>query len=189
MRYLGTLWLLLFLLPAYAQTKADSISQVFPKIIVLNDKQEILLSFDSNRKAFEVPSIGTLDGPVSIKTHLDQVAAELGFIYSSFRMGGLFTYIFPNRYRTFIRPYFVVKFKGYKDGHALRDSSCKWFPVSAAIKMIPYPASALIVQDIIKHPRNVRAATFEEYGYTNPLDTSKIRFRQLEDFYNLDASL
>lgn len=95
-----------------------------------------------------------LNGPVSIKDHINQAAEELGITYASFRMGGLFTYIFPSRYSTFIRPYFVMKFKGYKDGNSLRDSSCKWFSVPAAIKMIPYPASAQIVQQVMM-PRHV----------------------------------
>lgn len=186
MRYLIFLFLPLI---THAQTKADSISQVFPKIIITNSNHEILLAFDQNRKAWEIPSIGMLNGPVSIKEHMHQIAEELGITYTSFRMGGLFTYIFPNRYSTFIRPYFVMKFKSYKDGNGLRDTTCKWFPVPAAIKMIPYPASALIVQQVMTYPRHVWAATFEEYGYTNPLDTSKIRFRQLEPFYTLDSSL
>lgn len=188
MRYLLPLFILLSS-TTQAQSKADSISQVFPKIIITNNNHEILLTFDQNRKAWEVPSIGTLNGPVSMKEHLHQVAEELGITYTSFRMGGLFTYIFPNRYSTFIRPYFVMKFKGYKDGNSLRDTTCKWFPIPAAIKMIPYPASALIVQQVMTHPHHVWAATFEEYGYTNPVDTSKIRFRQLEVFYTLDSSL
>lgn len=35
----------------HAQSKADSISQVFPKIIITNNNHEILLTFDQNRKA------------------------------------------------------------------------------------------------------------------------------------------
>jgi len=92
----------------FSQTKADSISVAFPKILFINDKKEVLLSFDDNRKAYEVPSLGLINGPISFKSYIDTLLKKIGIDYKSFRLGGIFTYIFPDKYRTFIRPYFVV---------------------------------------------------------------------------------
>ncbi len=39
---------------------------------------------------------------------------------------------------------------------------------------------------VYQNPKTVWAATFEEYGYTNPVDTSKIKFKILEAFYKLN---
>jgi len=172
---------------ATAQTKADSISQVFPKVIITNNRQEILLSFDNNRKAYELPSIGFLEGPISLKEYVDRTATAIGITYTSFRLGGMFTYIFPNKYRTFIRPYFIMQMDAYSNGQGISDSSYKWFSLADAVKAIPYPASAQILQRVITQPAYIWAATFEEYGYTNPVDPEKIKFRVLEDFYKLNG--
>ena len=190
MQYFKFCVLLLFILISYsftyAQTKADSISLTFPKVVIINNKHEILLAFDANRKAYEVPSTGTLDGPVSFRSYIDNAAKSIGITYKHFRLGGMFTYIFPNKYRTFIRPYFVVQFLDYSNGHSCSDSSYKWFSLNEALKEIPYPASAKIIEKIVSHPKTVWSATFEEYGYTNPVDKSKITFKVLEDFYKLN---
>jgi hypothetical protein len=173
-------------LVSFSQTKADSISLTFPKIVIVNNKKEILLAFDKNRKAYEVPSIGTLDGPISFKSYIDKATKHIGITYKHFRLGGIFTYIFPNRYQTFIRPYFVVQFLDYANGQPFTDTSYKWFSFNNAVKEIPYPASAKIIEKIVSHSKQVWAATFEEYGYTNPVDRSKITFNVIEDFYNLN---
>jgi hypothetical protein len=170
----------------HAQTKADSISIVFPKVLVTNSKKQVLLYYDKRRKAYEVPSMGTIDGPISYKSYLDSMAKDMGIQYQNFRMGGLFTYIFPKEYSTFIRPYFVMKFTKYSNDAGLADASYKWFSYKDAVKEIPYPASALIVEKILFHPKTVWGATFEEYGYTNPVDRSKIKFKILEGFFKLN---
>lgn len=169
-----------------AQTKADSISIIFPKVLVINDKKQVLLSYDSDRKAFEVPSMGTIDGPISYKSYIDTTAQNMGIKYKNLKLGGLFTYIFPKEYSTYIRPYFVVEFTGYSNGKSLADSSYKWFSYKDAIKEIPYPASSMITERIVLKPKTVWGATFEEYGYTNPVDKSKIKFKILEDFFKLN---
>ncbi len=188
MRFLISLSLFFLLLnkrAATAQTRADSISLIFPKVVVINSKNEVLLTFDNNRKAFELPSIGMMEGPISLTEYMNQTASEIGIRYRSFRLAGMFTYIYPDKYRTVVRPYFVMQFEGYQDGQHFRDSSYKWFSGKNAVKSIPYPASAKILSKIISQPHNIWAATFEEYGYTNPVDTSKIKFKILEDFYSI----
>lgn len=170
----------------FAQTKADSISIIFPKVLVIKDKKQVLLYYDNNRKSYEVPSMGTIDGPISYKSYIDSTAKDMGIKYKNFRLGGLFTYIFPKEYSTYIRPYFVVKFSAYSNGQALADSSYKWFSFEDAIKEIPYPASSKIVEKVLLQPKTVWGATFEEYGYTNPVDKSKIKFKILEDFFKLN---
>ena len=190
MRHFKFCSLLLFTLisfsSTFSQTKADSISLTFPKVVIINNKNEILLAFDKNRKAYEVPSSGTMDGPISFKSYIDKAMGSIGITYKHFRLGGIFTYIFPDSYGTFIRPYFVVQFLDYSNGQSLRDTSYKWFSLNHALKEIPYPASAKIIEKIITHPKSVWAATFQEYGYTSPIDKSKIKFKVLEDFYKLN---
>jgi hypothetical protein len=170
---------------AMSQTPADSISVTFPKIVVVNGDNRVLLTFDKNRQAYELPSIGFLNGPISWKQYVDSAATEIGVEYSSFRLGGIFTYIFPDKFRTFIRPYFVLKFRSYLNGTSVKGSAYQWFSFSNAIKKIPYPASARILERILSKPSTVWAATFEEYNYTNPIDKSKMQFRVLEGFYKL----
>jgi hypothetical protein len=171
---------------ANAQTKADSISLFFPKVLITDNNHRVLMVYDSNRKAYEIPSIGTMAGPLSVKEYIQKTAAEIGITYRGFRLGGMFTYIFPDKYRTFIRPYFVVQSNGYANGTGLADTSCHWFSKEEAIALIPYPASALIVRQLLEKPAIVWGGSFEEYGYTNPVDTSKIQFKQLEHFYPLN---
>lgn len=186
MRSIIIFFALLHSFACFSQTKADSISLTFPKILLVNKKQEVLLIFDSNRKAYEVPSIGVIKGPVSFKAYLDAAAHELGVTYASYRLGGLFTYVFPDKYRTLIRPYFVVQITGYANGQGPADASCRWFPLCEALKEIKYPASATITEKIMHNPKTVWSATFEEYGYTSPVDVSKIKFRIVEDFSKIN---
>jgi hypothetical protein len=167
---------------SFSQTKADSISLTFPKVLFVNDKKEVLLGFDDNRKAYEVPSIGLINGPIGFKQYIDKIAKEVGLTYKTYRLGGLFTYVFPDKYRTFIRPYLVVQITGYVNGR-LADTSYKWFSLKAATSEIKYPASSRIVNKVMKNPKQVWCATFEEHGYTNPIHQSKIVFRVIEDFY------
>lgn len=180
-------YLLLILVCIGISTKAqsaDSISTTFPKMIVKNEKNEILLVYDDSRKAYEVP--GTkYQGPISFKAYIETVAAEIGVQYSAFTLGGIFVYKYPNRYRTVVRPYFVVDFSGYRNDKTFDQQHYKWFSIQDAVNEIPYPASAKIVEKVMKQSKTVWGATFEEYGYTNPIDKSKITFRVLEDFYAL----
>ena len=170
---------------ASALTAADSISITFPKVLVVNRSGDVVLVFDSQRQALEVPG-ATLEGPLSFKAYVDTLALEIGVRYSSFRLGGVFSYLVPGRYRSVIRPYFVLEFSDYVNGTALADTSFRWVKGTEAVRQIPYPASARIVERILTQPEHVWGGTFEEDGYTNPVDRSKIRFRVVEDLYQLD---
>ena len=179
------MWLIFVGVVSLAKAQsADSITITFPKIIVKNASQEILLVYDDNRKAYEVPG-AMLEGPISFKAYIDTIAAEMGIQYFKFTLAGIFTYKYPNRYRTIVRPYFIVDFSGYRDDRAFDQRHYRWFSVQDAINEIPYPASARIVSKVMKEPLTVWSATFEEYGYTNPIDKKKITFRVLEEFYTL----
>lgn len=169
-----------------AQTAADSISVVFPKVLAVNGKKQVMLYYDARRQAYEVPSMGTLDGPISYKAYVDSAAKDMGITYKNLRLGGIFTYVYPDAYSTYIRPYFVIRYTGELDTQTVIDSSYKWVDIQDAVTLIPYPASSMIVEQVLKHPKVVWGATFEEYGYTNPVDTSKITFRIIEDFFRLN---
>ena len=169
-----------------AQGRVDSTSIILPKILVIKDNKEVLLAFDKNRKAFEVPG-AELAGRTGFKNFIDTLTAEMGVSYSSLRTGGFFTYVVPGRYGIILRPYFVVAFSGYKNNGSLPDTAAhRWFKISDAIDLIPYPASAMIVKQVLDQPKVVWAATFEEYGYTNPVDKSKIKFKVIDAFYKLN---
>jgi hypothetical protein len=169
-----------------AQGRIDSTSLLFPKILVVKDNKEVLLVFDKGRQAFEVPG-APLVGRTGFKNYVDTFAAELGVSYSSLRTGGFFTYIVPGRYGVILRPYFVLAFSGYKNKGSLADTAAyRWFTVPDAIDSIPYPASAMIVKQVMEQPKAVWSATFEEYGYTSPVDKSKIKFKVIDAFYRLN---
>jgi hypothetical protein len=68
----------------------------------------------------------------------------------------------------------------------LKDPKCKWFTLSDALKEIKYPASRMITEKLLTETKTVWMATFEEYGYTNPVDESKIKFKVLSDFTSLN---
>jgi hypothetical protein len=176
----------LFTLKLFSQTAADSISPTFPKVVFVNKNKEILLTYDDNRKAYEVISYGFIEGPIDFNKYIDTLAKDIGIIYTSYRLGGLFTYIFPNSYSTFIRPYFVVSVDGFVNKKGVSDTTCKWFTLKDALYEIKYPASAKIVEKILTNPKQVWSATFEEYGYTNPVDKSKIKFRIVTDFQKIN---
>ena len=69
----------------------------------------------------------------------------------------------------------------------LKDSKCKWFNLNYALKEIKYPASRMITEKLLTDSISVWMATFEEYGYTNPVDERKIKFRVLADFSRLNG--
>lgn len=168
------------------QTAADSISPTFPKILFVNKNNDVLLYYDERRKAFEVPSNGFVEGPIDFTKYIDILAKDIGLPYEGYRLGGLFTYIYPKSYSTFIRPYFVVNVT-VESNAKLNDPKCKWFTLTDALKEIKYPASRMITEKILTETNSVWMATFEEYGYTNPVDESKIKFKLLANFSRLNT--
>ena len=172
---------------ADGQTAADSISPTFPKVLFVRKNKEVLLYYDDRRKAYEVPSNGFIEGPIDFTDYIALLAKDIGVDYDGFRLGGLFTYVYPNSYSTFIRPYFVVNVIENEKA-TLKDLNCKWFIPELALKEIKYPASRMITEKILTETGFVWSATFEEYGYTNPVDESKIKFRILADFTKLNGN-
>jgi|tagenome__1003787_1003787.scaffolds.fasta_scaffold20110247_1 hypothetical protein len=179
------LWLLLFasLSPLGAQSSAES--PTFPRVLFVHGHDHVLLIFDKNRQAYEVPGVGAMTGGASFKSYFVALARDLGVSYKSPRLGGIFTYVSEGK--SVISPYFVAEFDGYLNGERLANREAKWFPLSEALKEIKYPASAMIVERIMKDPGTVWGASFEESGYTNPIDPAKITFRVIEQFYRLNG--
>jgi hypothetical protein len=178
--------LLLLASPLFGQTKADSISSTSPKFLIRNQKGQILLIFDANRQAWEVPG-AQYAGPITFQDLADSVAKDYGIKYKKFKLAGLFTYHYPNRYKTVIRPYFTMLFTDFADGKRFRQGSrIQWFDPKKIRQVVFYPASVIIVEKIISEPKAVWAGAFEEYGYTNPMtDPAVVKFRVVEPLYQL----
>ena len=156
------------------------------KAMFRNEKDEILLVFDDRRQAWEVPGT-THQGQATARNLIDALASELGITYTGLGLRGLFTYHNPQTGTTIVRPYYTAQFRGFLDGKALKDSvKSKWFSLAEVKKVVPYPASVQIVDKLSRQPEHVWAAAFEEYGYTSPMtDRTAVKFRVLEDFYEL----
>jgi hypothetical protein len=167
-----------------AQTRAEC--PTFPKVLFVHGGDHVLLIFDDHRKAYEVPSLGTMTGATSFQSYVAAMARELGVSYKSPRLGGIFTYVSGEQ--SVIRPYFVAEFDGYVNGERLANRAAKWFPISDALEQIKYPPSAMIVEHIMKDRQTVWGASFEESGSANPLDPAKIEFRVIEEFYRLSGN-
>lgn len=171
---------------AAPQANAENLAATFPKVVFVNDDAELLLAFDSRREAYEVPASDFVTGPTSFRQYIDRLAQDIGVTYDAYRLGGIFTYLFPDRDSAYIRPYFVVPVTGYVNGEGVADDRYRWFVLDDAIREIKYPASSHILGRIMRQPGHVWSATFEEHGYTNPVDVSKITFRVIEDFHRID---
>ena len=169
--------------PVHAQTRADSISTTWAKYIFHNDQNEVLLVYDTYYKAWELPGCG-YEGPISLNNLMDSLAYHYGITYDSMKLGGIFTYTNPGRYRTSIKPYFAVHFSGYINGNSFRNPKrMKWVGIEEAMKTIPYPTMKLILGQLTKSPRAVWGGAFEEYGYMPP-DT--LTWKVVEPFYLLN---
>lgn len=171
---------------SFGQTKADSISGTAPKFLIRNQRGQILLIFDQNRQAWEVPGT-TYAGPITFQNLLDSMAKEYGITYKKFALSGLFTYHYPGRYKTIVRPYFTAVCTGFRDGKSFSPHvRLQWVDPTQIKHVLLYPASVMIVEQVIKKPKTVWAGAFEEYGYTNPMtDPSVIKFRVVEPLYKL----
>jgi hypothetical protein len=166
-----------------AQNRADSISTTFSKFVVLNDKKQVLLVYSSYYKAWELPGTA-YEGPITFNNLLDTCANYFGIKYKDAKLGGLFTYFKPSRYRATIKPYFVMRFIGYAHGNQFSDTAnTKWFDVEKAKKIIPYPTMVLILDQLLKYKGDVWGAAFEEYNYDPPSGT---KWRIIEPFYKLN---
>ena len=156
------------------------------KVIFRNDKGEILLVFDDRRQAWEVPG-GSHQGQATARNLIDTLASELGISYTDLRLGGLFTYHNAESGTTIVRPYYTAEFRGFLEtGSSKEVVKSNWFNLAEAKKVIPYPASVQILERLSRQPEHVWAAAFEEYGYTSPMtDRTAVKFRVLEDFYEL----
>lgn len=166
-----------------AQTLEDSISITWTKYIILNENNEVLLRYDARYKAWELTGCG-YEGPISFKNLMDSVAVYLGIRYDSFRLGGLFSYVKPGRYRTTIKPYFVVRCTGYTNGKYFADTvHTRWMSIEEAKKAIPYPTMVQILEQLTRFPTTVWGASFEEYTKGG---TDEILWRVVEQFYPLN---
>jgi len=187
-QYMNKINLLIFILVfavkiSFAQTVLDSISITWTKYIILNDKNEVLLRYDNYYKAWELTGCG-YDGPISFKNLMDTLADYLGIRYDTYRLGGVFTYTKPGRYRATVKPYFVVHFIGYTNGKCFSDSiNTKWVSIEEANKMIPYPTMVMILNQLTKYPDTIWGGAFEEYNYIPPTAT---KWKIIEAFYKLN---
>ncbi len=168
---------------AFSQTIADSITTTWTKYLVMNDQQQILLRYDKSYKAWELEGTG-YEGPITLRNLMDSVAIYLGFKYDSYKLGCIFTYQKPKRYRVTIKSVYVVHFTGYTNGTSFADTTrTKWFSLHEAKKIIPYPTMVLILEQLIKYPNTVWGGAFEEYNYNMPEGT---KWKIIEPFYKLN---
>ncbi len=165
-----------------AQSKSDSISTTWVKYLIVNDSNQLLLRYDNAYKAWELEGVG-YEGPITFKSLTDSMAAYLGFTYDSLRLGGLFTYQKPNRYRVTVKPFYVLHFSGYTNGKCFADTArTKWFSLTEAKQLIPFPTMVLVIDQLLKYPKTFWGAAFEEYNYT---DLKAVKWRVIEPFYRL----
>jgi hypothetical protein len=180
---LASLILILVTFQFFSQTRADSISITWAKYLVMNDSNQILLCYDEDYKAWELEGTG-YEGPITLKNLLDSIAFYLGFRYNGCKLGGVFTYQKPNRYRVTIKPVFVAHFTGYTNGNSFTNPKrTKWFSLEEAKRIIPYPTMVLIIDQLIRYPNTVWGAAFEEYNYNMPEGT---KWKIIEPFYKLN---
>ena len=164
------------------QSNADSITTTWTKYLVVNDRQQIMLQYDTYYKAWELEGAG-YEGPITLRNLMDSIALNLGFKYDSYKLGGLFTYQKPQRYRVTLKPVYIVHFSSYINGISFTDTAnTKWFNLEDAKKLIPYPTMNLIIDQLMKFPNNVWGGAFEEYNYNKPGGT---KWRIIEPFYKL----
>jgi metallo-beta-lactamase class B len=171
---------------AEAAKAANVNATVGVKALFQNDRDEVLLTFDDHRQAWEVPGT-THQGRATLRDLMDTVAQEIGITYGEYRIGGLFTYHNPQSGTTIVRPYYRARFRRYINSKGFTDGTkTKWFSLREAKKVIPYPASVRIVEKLLRDPARVWGGAFEEYGYTSPMtDPGAVKFRIIEDFYQL----
>ncbi len=79
------------------------------------------------------------EGPVSFKEYIDTLAAEMGIEHTSFMLGGMFSYKYPNRYRTVVRPYFIVEFSVIAITNPLTRSATSGFRYRMLLMKSPTP--------------------------------------------------
>ena len=167
----------------FGQTRADSISVTWTKYIITNDKNQVLLRYDKNYKDWELTGCG-YEGPITLKNLMDTLAGFLGIKYDTYKLGGMFSYFKPGRYRATIKPYYTVHFTGYTNGKNFADTlNTKWVDINEAEKIIPYPTMVMILKQLTKYPKTVWGGAFEEYNYDPP---SATKWKVIEPFYKLN---
>ena len=182
-RYSFLLSFLLLSFISFGQSRVDSINITWTKYIILNDQNKVLLRYDDSYKAWELTGCG-YEGPISFKNLMDSVAQFLGIKYGRYKLGGVFSYTRPGRYRATVKPYYVVHFTGYSNGKTFSDTlNTKWVSVDEAKKIIPYPTMVMILNQLTKYPNNVWGGAFEEYNYDPP---SATKWKVIEPFYKLN---
>jgi hypothetical protein len=167
----------------FGQTKADSVSVIYPKYLIMNDLNQVLLVYDKNYDAWEFE--GTYyRGSITLKNLLDSITLNLGVKYDNCKLGGIFSYHNPKKYKVFLKQYYIVHFTDYINGKSFKDpSQTKWVSIEEARKIIPYPTMVLILDQLTEQPNKVWGGAFEEYNY-KPL--TDIKWKVIEPFYELN---
>lgn len=150
----------------------------FFKLIITNDKEEVLLVKWENSWEFQGR---TYKGEQDLKSFINAMAASVGIKVERIRLRGLLTFHFNGYPIPTLMHYYEAK---YVSGTPKAPSSCtdaKWFSVAKALQSIPYED----MNDILKHLKQsegVFGAAFKIYPATK---NSKRKHEFIKPFYKL----
>ena len=169
-----TLTLLTLLISAW--TMAQSGNPTFHKLIMLNEKGEVLLvEFDGE---WEIPG-GRYKADETQKSFLNSLAALHGQKPTQLKLNGVITFHHDNRERPTSMMYYssVVK----TNGESKRN--IKWMPIKEALEIIPYQEMVEIVKHVSDHPNETFGGAMRII-YNQNQRTGE--FKWIEPFYSLN---
>lgn len=173
------LFILLFVfhLTSSGQDKKDNYS--FMKLMVTNDKGEILLLGDKD--AMEITGARYND-TISVKEFVNWMGDRMGIKIKNIRLRGLITFHFVSRSNPTLMHYYTAE---YESGDLILPKGCEkieWVESSKTAELIPYDEMNKIIQKI-SECEYLSGGSFRIWKNK---ETGKRESKSIEPFYQLN---
>ncbi|SEM01376.1 hypothetical protein SAMN04487910_3914 [Aquimarina amphilecti] len=153
---------------------------VVQRIIILNEKNEILMSREEN--VWATPSL-VYNKRQYLKEGLDSLLNEYGVKIKNLELRGQFSYKYDYHPYATLRNYFVATYDSGELKTPNRMDDAKWIPIDQAIEKNSVTSIKEITQQIMKYPNVIWGGSFmvSHVGDNHPT-------KMIEPFYPLFQS-
>jgi hypothetical protein len=141
-----------------SSSSQETVNYSFFKLVVKNDKNEILLVKWKNE--WEIPG-RKYRGSLTVKEFTTYMASNYGVTTTNLKLRGLITFHYTTKPNPTLMQYYSANYKSGKIKVPFGSSTLKWVPLEEAYKIIPYSEMVHILQHIEKDDNTLWGGAFE----------------------------
>jgi len=151
----------------------------FHRLIVLNDKDEILL-VQIKDVGFWVTPGWYQDEKQNIQTGLKNLAEDYGLVITPPKLKGMFSLKGQDNKIYSIRNVYVARAKAYQKTYPAIISDARWLPLEQATELMTFPHINFMLEQVINRPDKLWGGTIQRYK-----EKEAFKAKIVEPFYIL----